>query len=189
MTTPIIDQEWLDRNQACASGVRWLKANTGIGATAVQILKDLKEQKQWEYFRWLARRVITKPQAVEWAIFSAEKALDIYEREYPADDRPRKAIEAAKESLRNPSEAAAEAAYAAYAAAEAAYAADAAAYAAYAAAYAAYAAYTADAANAGYAVNAAYAASCAARAADAADAEVWNRCADKAIELIEGTNQ
>ena len=99
------------------------------------------------------------------AIGFAEKALPIWEAEYPEDSRPRKAIEAAKEWLSNPSDAAANAAntaasaaarsanaYAAadaYAAANAAYAAARSASAADAAAYAAYAAYAA-----AYAANA-----------------------------------
>ena len=96
------------------------------------------------------------------AIHFAERALSIWEEEYPKDMRPREAIEAAKAWLSNPSEGAADVAdAAAYAAADAAaydaaydaaYAADAAAAAAYAAAAAAataYAAYAAaDAANA-----------------------------------------
>jgi len=78
---------------------------------------------------------------VSFAILCAEAVLSIYEIKYPNDDRPRKAIEAAKKYLRHPSADAARAAYAAYAAADAAYAA---AYAADAAVYAA--AYAADAA-------------------------------------------
>ena len=70
------------------------------------------------------------------AIFAAEQVLDIFERRYPDDKRPRQAIEAAKKVLENDTEetrrAAAYAASAAYAgaapsAAYAAYAADAAA--------------------------------------------------------------
>ena len=131
------------------------------------------------------------------AIFCAESVLDLFEKKYPNDDRPRKAIEATKEYLKNPIEknaAAADAARAAYYAADAdaadaadahAAAANAARAAYYAAAgadaaYAAAAAY-ADAADANaaraayYAADAAYAAAAAAAAhaaayADAADA-------------------
>ena len=122
----------------------------------------------------LIRKVgdLTAPVLVRWAADCAEHVLEIYESAYPNDDRPRKAIEAA----RNGDAAAADAAYAAaaYAAAAnaAAYAAAAAAaYAAtaYAAAYAAYAAAAAAAADAAYAAAyAAYAAAAYAAAADAA---------------------
>jgi len=55
--------------------------------------------------------------SVKVAIFSAESVLNIFEEKYPDDDRPRKAIEAAKNYLENPTKAAAAAADAAYAAA------------------------------------------------------------------------
>ena len=54
----------------------------------------------------------TKRDSVELAIFAAEQVIEIYEKKYPKDDRPRKAIEAAKNWLKNPT-AAADAAYAA----------------------------------------------------------------------------
>jgi len=78
---------------------------------------------------------------VQFAVLCAESVLHIYENQYPDDNRPRKAIEAAQNYLKKPSNAAAKAAYEAYEAYEAAYAA----YAAYAAANAA--AYAAKAAN------------------------------------------
>ena len=97
--------------------------------------------------------------SVALAIFSAELVINIYEKQYPNDDRPKRAIEAARRWLKDPTlYAANDAGAAAYAAAAAARVANAAARAAYAAAYAAYAAAYA-------AANAAYAA---ARAADTA---------------------
>ena len=100
-----------------------------------------------------------KTTSIKLAIYAAELVIDIYEKQYSKDDRPRKAIEAAKKYLKKPT------ADAAYAARDAAYAADAAADAARAAAYAADAA--ADAADAAYAAYAA--AYAAARAAADAD--------------------
>lgn len=58
---------------------------------------------------------------VQFAVLCAESVLHIYENQYPDDNRPRKAIEAAQNYLKKPSNAAAKAA--AYAAYEAAYAA------------------------------------------------------------------
>ncbi len=69
-------------------------------------------------YRW------TKNDSVALAIYAAELVIDVFESARPGDDRPRKAIEAAKAYLGNPSDAAAypsdAAAYAAYAAARAA---------------------------------------------------------------------
>lgn len=116
---------------------------------------------------------------VAWAADCAERALHLYETGYPDDDRPRKAIEAARMGC---SPSSSRAAYAADAVRAAAYAADAAhavraathtadaaahaAFAAYAAAHAAaYAARAAAYAPAAHAADAARAALTAARAA------------------------
>ena len=106
--------------------------------------------------------------------------LDIFEAKYPADKRPRLALEAVDAFIKDPSEdnkaKCRAAAYAANAANAAAYAAAYAANAAYAAAYAA------NAANAAaYAANAAYDAADAANAAYAADAA---RAQQKEVNLI-----
>lgn len=86
-----------------------------------QCWSEMRIKKAWHW---------KKEDSVDFAIFAAEKVIDIFEKEYPNDDRPRKAIEAAKEYLKNPTKknmnAAADAAYAAaYAARAAAYAASA----------------------------------------------------------------
>ena len=63
---------------------------------------------------------MSQPQHISYAIFAAEQVIDIYEKQYPKDDRPRKAIEAAKKVLKDDSlenrRAATEAAWAAWAA-------------------------------------------------------------------------
>jgi len=41
---------------------------------------------------------------VSYAVFAAEQVLPFYEKKYPNDDRPRKAIEAAKKCIDNPSD-------------------------------------------------------------------------------------
>ena len=68
-----------------------------------------------------------KMDSVELAIYAAELVIDIFEKEYPNDKRPRQAIEAAKSYVKNPtkenayaSNAASNAAYASYAASNAA---------------------------------------------------------------------
>ena len=122
--------------------------------------------------------VLPKPAIVDISVRFAESVLPVFESKHPNDDRPRKAIDAAKAYIANPCDktaaaaadaadaATANAAYAAANAANAAYAAYAAYYAADAAYYAADAAYYA-AANA---ANAAHAAA-AANAADRTDLE------------------
>jgi hypothetical protein len=115
---------------------------------------------------WYADEKKRKMVCVAFAILCAEAVLQYFEKDYPADDRPRKAIEAAKEYLKNPTvRAAADAADAARAADAAARAADA-----------------ADAADA--AARAAYAARAADAAADAAEKLDFCKLADEAVEMV-----
>ena len=106
---------------------------------------------------WVLTRVMNREQKVAFAIKCGLSMLSVFEQQYPSDDRPRKALEAAEAWLANPTAERA-AAYATYTAGDAA---DAAAHAAYTAANAAYV--VADAANA-----TTYAADAAANAANAA---------------------
>ena len=129
------------------------------------------ECERGDWLIWLLRKSgnLDKSKSIKLAIICAKHVLKIFENKYPNDKRPRKAIEAALEWLKNPSEnnrLAASAAYADAAASAADAAAYAAAYAADAAAYAA--AYASDAASAADAA-AAYAAD----AASAADAYAY----------------
>jgi len=147
-----ITVEWLEKEKACKSGIDWFKEKKKTDL--VDVINLLMKEDHFGWANWTIVRFMDHPQKIQYAIFAAESVIKIFEKKYPNDDRPRKAIEAAKEYLKNPSTenkkaAAYAAAYAAYAAAYAAAdAADAAAYAAadaaaYAAADAAYAAYAA----------------------------------------------
>ena len=68
-------------------------------------------QKVWDkcergdWLIWWLRKTgqMDKPMAVKIAIACAENLLPKFEAKYPADDRPRKAIESAKNWLANPS--------------------------------------------------------------------------------------
>ena len=57
-----------------------------------QCWQEMKLVKVWNW---------NKKDSVSLAIFAAELVIDIYEKEYPKDKRPRKAIEAAKRVLKN----------------------------------------------------------------------------------------
>jgi hypothetical protein len=127
-----------------------------VGCFKLTITKKLRTPK------WVLDADTAHYVQVAFAILCAESVLKIYEDKYPKDDRPHKAIEAAKEYLQHPSK------DAAYAAADAAHAA------AYAAAYAA-----ADAADAAHA-----AAHAAADAAHAAAYDIdFGSLADEAVRM------
>ncbi len=132
--------------------------------------KSLTTSKKLPLPEWYTDETKRRRTIVAFAILCAEAVLQHYEAKYPDDDRPRKAIQAAREHLKMTfahAAHAADAAYAAYVAyvAHAAHAADAAAYVAGAAAYAAYVA---------------------AHAAHAADAAIdFGALADRAVKSVE----
>jgi hypothetical protein len=127
---------------------------------------DLTLTKELDIPEWYCDSDTKHRVQIVFAILCAETVVHVYENNFPEDDRPRKAIETAKEYLNNPSEDATEAARAAVNAA-------------YAAAGATEATEAAEAARAAYA--AAEAAYAAARAADDID---FGLLADQAVEFV-----
>jgi hypothetical protein len=163
-----ITLKWLEKKDACDSGKEAFSAQKE--RDGVKIIKKLimikdKNGDSLNWANWLITHMMRNKQQIRYTIFAAEQAIDIYEKKYPDDKRPREAIQAAKDYIKNPTKknksAARSAAYAAACAARAA---------AYAAACAAYAAACAAARAAAYAAAcaAAYAADAADYAADAA---------------------
>ena len=145
-----ITKEWLQSKSACNSGVEWFLSQKETDG--VKIVEKLIAEKQFDWASWTIVRLMTQEQRVMYAIYAAEQVIDIFERKYPDNQKPREAIEAAKECLKNPTDSNKKKADDA---ADAAYAAVYAAYAAYAAAYAAYAAADAAASAAAHAASAA----------------------------------
>jgi hypothetical protein len=143
--------KWLKEKNACRESIVEYKK---LGEKSLkEVFAKLKEGKNYDWLNWLLSRLFTKKQCIRYAIFSAEQVLDNFEKVYPKDKRPRLAIKAAKNYLKNPTK---RNRSAAYSAARSAYSA---AYSAYSAAYSAYSA--ADSA----AYSAAYSAYSAARSA------------------------
>jgi hypothetical protein len=166
---------FLKNKNACRLGINAFEFEFGKSAELKNVINFCIKSKKMEnlsYANWLITKKMTKLQCVRYAIYAAEQVLSIFESKYPNDERPRKAIIAAKNYLKNPNQKdVADAAYADAAADAAAYAAAdaAAADAAYAAADAAADAAAYAAADAA-AADAAYAAADAAYAYAAADA-------------------
>ena len=74
-----------------------------IARVEVDGAHEEQEDKQcWERMRIIEARIWKKADSVALAIFAAELVLENFERVFPEDKRPRLAIEAAKEWMRNP---------------------------------------------------------------------------------------
>jgi hypothetical protein len=146
--------KWLQKRGACKDGIVWFVNQTE--RDVFRVLNVLLKDHKINYANWVVSRLMTRKQRIKYAIFAAAPVLEIYEKEYPNNEGPRAAIEAAQKVLEKDSKTNRDAAY--FAAINASYAASIATEAAathapstYVAAYAA--------------ANAAYAAASAARAA------------------------
>jgi len=130
-----IKREWLESQNACKSSLLYVIENNYIGLSPAKFIHKLMTENRFSDANWLIVRCMNRKQKLAYAIFAAEQVIDIYEKKYPGNDKPRNAIEAAKKVLKYDSkknrdtaaDAAHAAAYTAYAAHAAAYAADAAA--------------------------------------------------------------
>ena len=114
---------------ACRDGLNWFEQSgcTTVEETVDKLLKTTIEER-YAWSNWLLSKVLTNEGKIKYEIFAAELVLTLYEKKYPNDNRPRKAIEATKKYLENPTDVAAcvavvAAAFRAFRAARAAYAA------------------------------------------------------------------
>lgn len=171
----IISEKWLTKNKACSNGIEWFIAQQE--KDGVNVVRKLMAEKRLDWANWLIVRIMSYRQYVAYAIYAAEQVIEIYEKQHPADTRPRTAIEAVKKYLENPSKKNRAAVKAAAKAAYAAYAADATIY------YAAYAA--AKAADAAIYYAAAYAADAVDAADYAADAAMKTKILEYGLGLLE----
>jgi len=136
-----ISLDVLKKYRACNSGIECFKyLKTTTVHETINKCMDLSDDVvlQWtnavldkyKWCNWLLSRILPKDEKIKYAIYSARLVIDIFEKKYPSDNRPRKAIEAAElylegkatiEQIRDAAYAANAAAYATYAAANAAY--------------------------------------------------------------------
>ena len=148
---------------ACHEALGWAEPIwNGNEDTEISVIKRLMKDKKYTWVNWLIVQLMNHNNKIRYAIFAAEQVtIEIYEKKYPEDKRPCKAVDAAKLVLKNDTEEtrvyALDAGNAAACAGNAAYVVYAkdvanAAYAAYAIAYAVYSIDTANAAR--YAANA-----------------------------------
>ena len=97
-----ITLEFLNKFNACSEGLDFVKEKDLIGLEAVDFIKKLIEFDKLQWANWLITRVLDNIGRASYAVFAAEQVLSIFEKKYPDDDRPRKAIEATKAYIADP---------------------------------------------------------------------------------------
>jgi fatty acid/phospholipid biosynthesis enzyme len=98
-----IKKKFLEKNSACSGGMEWVIENNLIGLSDVYFINELIKNDKLEWANWLIVRVMKYKQYVSYAIYAAEQVIDIYEKKYPDNKKPREAIESAKKCLISPS--------------------------------------------------------------------------------------
>jgi hypothetical protein len=92
----VVTVNFLKSISACHDAVEEFKSRTNGEVEAVKLLRLLIKDEKYQWANWLIVRVMSRPQYLAYAVFAAEQVLDIFEKKYPEDKRPRMAIEAAK---------------------------------------------------------------------------------------------
>lgn len=82
------------------------KNNRSSLKLTIAALKEIPLHLSLFQLRWRNRRIVWKlnpTQQIAYAIFAAEQVIEIFEKRCPENSKPKKAIEAAREYLKNPS--------------------------------------------------------------------------------------
>ncbi len=97
-----ITNKWLKKNNACLEGISWFE---DCGETySVAVIEKLISQEKLEWANWLISNLLDRKGQIKFAVFSAQQVIDIFEKKFPNDKRPRKAINAAIKVLKDNSE-------------------------------------------------------------------------------------
>ena len=92
-----VDREWLKEHNACPDGLKWWCKHCEGKTTRQQLLTLVKYRDDWSW--WVLTKFLTVKQNRQLAVFAAKEVLPIFEKKFPDDKRPRKAIEAAEKVI------------------------------------------------------------------------------------------
>jgi hypothetical protein len=94
-----ITQQQLKDWSACTDGYKWACGILKDKPMEVKKFLKITADHRLDWANWVIVRVMTYDQYVSYAVYAAEQVIDIYEKKYPDDKRPREAIEAAKKCI------------------------------------------------------------------------------------------
>lgn len=95
----IITTDWLKNRGACSEGMEWFSMQSVTDGCAV--VKNLISAGKIEWANWLITRMLDRKCRIRYAVFAAEQVLDIFEKQYHDNKRPKIAIESARLVLKN----------------------------------------------------------------------------------------
>lgn len=95
----IITTDWLKEHNACSEGMDWFSMQSETDGRAV--MESLISAGKIEWANWLITRMLDRKCRIRYAVFAAEQVLDIFEKQYHDNKRPKIAIESARLVLKN----------------------------------------------------------------------------------------
>ena len=96
-----ITEKWLKEKEVCNEVMVEFRKQGVESFEGIDLMEKLITEKRYDWANWLIMRLMNSKQKIQYAVFAVEQVLDIFERKYPDDKRPRKAIEAAKKCIEN----------------------------------------------------------------------------------------
>jgi len=102
MKNKTITLEFLKTKDQSTGFLTWFKDKYGEKVCLKQLIADLKTEDELDWLSQLLAYIFTKKQCVMYIVYAAELVLPIHEKKFPDSPAPRKAIEAAKNWLKNP---------------------------------------------------------------------------------------
>ena len=99
-----ITKRWLERYDVYKNDIKYATENNLINLSDVDFVKKLIKADKLDWANWTIVWSLNKINMIKYAVFAAELVLPIFEKKYPNDDMPRKAIEAAKQFILYPTE-------------------------------------------------------------------------------------
>ncbi|MFA5484885.1 MAG: hypothetical protein WC260_01390 [Candidatus Pacearchaeota archaeon] len=99
----LLTKQILKNYRASSECIVWYTSNDEPDSVEETIEKLLSsdEHKKFGWSNWLLSRVLPLDDKIRYTIFAAELVIDIFEKEFPEDKRPRNVIETVREYLLN----------------------------------------------------------------------------------------
>ncbi len=89
----------LKKIDAYSDFLEFFRITFGRSAELNEVLDVLLKQGDLAWIRWLARKVLSRRENVQLAVWCSEEILPLFEAEFPSDKQPREAIETVKKWL------------------------------------------------------------------------------------------
>jgi hypothetical protein len=97
-----IDEAWLTEQKACPDGVEWFLAQAKTDS--IEVLESLISENKLDWASWLMVRLLDSKQNLEYAVYSAQKIVDLFGGTFPGGERPDLAVAAARNAVEGVSE-------------------------------------------------------------------------------------